>query len=185
MISVLYFKSCGSVLWETNWHFSHYSLKIFDQLVGFFSIDWLKCFTNQWLITCFVSMNQNDFIQYNSNWKVMKIYWSKVWEPFVKLIQYYTNHMDPALFVCLYFGAWMATVLIHFLLSGQDIHHKFCSRKSGRFGTTWGWVNDKIFILGWTIPLRIATYRVKWLMLYCFTNKVGIWIIQLYNFTKF
>ncbi len=28
-------------------------------------------------------------------------------------------------------------------------------RHSYRFGTTWGWVNDdRIFIFGWTIPLR-------------------------------
>ncbi len=28
-------------------------------------------------------------------------------------------------------------------------------RNSYRFGTTWGWVNDdRIFIFGWTIPLR-------------------------------
>ncbi len=26
-------------------------------------------------------------------------------------------------------------------------------RNSYRFGTTWGWVNDRIFIFGWTIPL--------------------------------
>ncbi len=28
-------------------------------------------------------------------------------------------------------------------------------RNSYRFGTTWGWVNDRIFIFGWTIPLRL------------------------------
>ncbi len=27
-------------------------------------------------------------------------------------------------------------------------------RNSYRFGTTWGWVNDRIFIFGWTIPLN-------------------------------
>ncbi len=26
-------------------------------------------------------------------------------------------------------------------------------RNSYRFGTAWGWVNDRIFIFGWTIPL--------------------------------
>ncbi len=32
-------------------------------------------------------------------------------------------------------------------------------RRSYRFGTTWGWVNDRIFIFGWTIPLM---HRSKW-----------------------
>ncbi len=30
-------------------------------------------------------------------------------------------------------------------------------RNSYRFGTTWGWVNDRIFIFVWTIPLRFGT----------------------------
>ncbi len=36
-------------------------------------------------------------------------------------------------------------------------------RHSYRFGTTWGWVNDdRIFIFGWTIPLRpLAIVRVE------------------------
>ncbi len=29
-------------------------------------------------------------------------------------------------------------------------------RNSYRFGTTWGWVNDRIFIFWWTIPLRAS-----------------------------
>jgi len=29
----------------------------------------------------------------------------------------------------------------------------FNSFNSHRFGTTWGWVNDRIFFFGWTIPL--------------------------------
>ncbi len=34
-------------------------------------------------------------------------------------------------------------------------------RNSYRFGTTWGWVNDdRIFIFGWTIPLRHALLDV-------------------------
>ncbi len=36
-------------------------------------------------------------------------------------------------------------------------------RHSYRFGTTWGWVNDdRIFIFGWTIPLRLKVYRTYW-----------------------
>ncbi len=32
-------------------------------------------------------------------------------------------------------------------------------RHSYRFGTTWGWVNDdRIFIFGWTIPLRSFSF---------------------------
>ncbi len=60
---------------------------------------------------CFVSMNQNDFIQYNSNGKVMKMYWSKsegtLWDTYTVLHKSYGPR-----FVCLYFGAWIATVLI-------------------------------------------------------------------------
>ncbi len=29
-------------------------------------------------------------------------------------------------------------------------------RHSYRFGTTWGWANDKVFISGWTIPLSVS-----------------------------
>ncbi len=41
-----------------------------------------------------------------------------------------------------------------------NLYYKYlplCSaeqRHSYRFGTTWGWVNEIIFIFGWTIPLR-------------------------------
>ncbi len=34
-------------------------------------------------------------------------------------------------------------------------------RKSYRFGTTWGWVNDdRIFIFGWTIPLSALSVYI-------------------------
>ncbi len=166
--------------------------------IGWVLFNWLVKMVHKSVINnCFVSMNQNDFIQYNSNWKVMKMYWSKSVGTLCDTYTVLHKSYGPR-FVCLYFGAWIATVLIHILLIYWyfiDIYFilifikksifVFCSRKSGRFGTTWGWVNDKICIFGWTIPLGIATYRVKRLMLYCFTNKVGIWIITLYNFTKF
>ncbi len=29
------------------------------------------------------------------------------------------------------------------------------TKNSYRFGTTWGWVNDRIYIFWWTIPLRL------------------------------
>ncbi len=36
-------------------------------------------------------------------------------------------------------------------------------RHSYRFGTTWGWVNDdRIFIFGWTIPLRSCCIVDTW-----------------------
>ncbi len=31
-------------------------------------------------------------------------------------------------------------------------------RNSYRFGTNWGWVNDRIFIFGWTIPLMLSEF---------------------------
>ncbi len=110
---------------------------------------------------CLVSMNPNDFIQYlqtiqmEKSWKFTD---QKVWEPFVTLIQYYTNHMDHTLFVCLYFGAWIATVLIHFYWAARIfIKNLFlCSAVESQAGTTWGRVNDRMFIFGWTIPLGIA-----------------------------
>ncbi len=35
-------------------------------------------------------------------------------------------------------------------------------RHSYRFGTTWGWVNDRILIFGWTIPLTYLPSVSKW-----------------------
>ncbi len=35
-------------------------------------------------------------------------------------------------------------------------------RHSYRFGTTWGRVNDRIFIFGWTIPLSSVVIRFQW-----------------------
>ncbi len=35
-------------------------------------------------------------------------------------------------------------------------------RNEYRFGTTWEWVNDRIFIYGWTIPLNAATQWPKY-----------------------
>ncbi len=44
-------------------------------------------------------------------------------------------------------------------------------RRSYRFGTTWGWViNDRIFILGWTNPLRLVLWsRVTYFTLFLIT----------------
>ncbi len=59
------------------------------------------------------------------------------------------------------------------------IHQKYlnlCSedeRRSYRFRTTWGWViNDRIFIFGWTIPLRLITLKhLSWnLIIHLFIN---------------
>ncbi len=36
-----------------------------------------------------------------------------------------------------------------FLLCSAERRHSY------RFGTTWGWVNETIFIFGWTIPLKV------------------------------
>ncbi len=47
-------------------------------------------------------------------------------------------------------------------------------RHSYRFGTTWGWVNDdRIFIFGWTIPLR-ASFDV-FLTCMCWIMISGSW----------
>ncbi len=44
---------------------------------------------------------------------------------------------------------------ISFLCSTEE-------RNSCRFGTTWGWVNDdRIFIFGWTVPLKPLVYVFK------------------------
>ncbi len=46
-----------------------------------------------------------------------------------------------------------------FCLQHSSEYLPLCSaeqRHSYRFGTTWGWVNDRIFIFGWTIPLRMS-----------------------------
>ncbi len=60
---------------------------------------------------------------------------------------------------------WTLIVVVPLLsMEGQKalgFHQKYlnvCSedeRRSYRFETTWGWViNDRVFILGWTIPLK-------------------------------
>jgi len=44
--------------------------------------------------------------------------------------------------------------------------YSLCSteeRNSSRFGTTWDWVhNNKMFIFGWTIPLRLVIDLSRW-----------------------
>ncbi len=57
---------------------------------------------------------------------------------------------------------WALNVVVPLLsIEGQKalwFHQKYlslCSENERRFGTTWGWViNDRTFILGWTIPLN-------------------------------
>ncbi len=34
-----------------------------------------------------------------------------------------------------------------------------CKKESHRFGMTWEWLNDRMFILGWTVPLRCVFVR--------------------------
>ncbi len=65
------------------------------------------------------------------------------------------------------------------LLRSTDI------RKSYRFGTTWGWVNDgKVFICGWTIPLIPTAAEVafcSWQSHYAARKLQIIMYLQGYN----
>ncbi len=73
------------------------------------------------------------------------------------------------------------THLLKYLLCSAE------ERNSYRFGITWGWVNDCIFIFGWTMPLnwlRLKYFDTKYdaifinpmkYKLQCFIFKIRIW----------
>ncbi len=56
-----------------------------------------------------------------------------------------------------------------------------------RFGTTWGWVNDKIFIFGWTIPLSICCECLYFTWVFKFQPTLTFTplhiLIKMYTFT--
>ncbi len=58
---------------------------------------------------------------------------------------------------------------------------------SYRFGTTWGWVNDKIFIFGWTIPLSICCECLYFTWVFKFQPTLTFTplhiLIKMYTFT--
>ncbi len=66
-------------------------------------------------------------------------------------------------------GAPLTSIVFFFLLWKSMVPQNslitnflpLCSaeqRNSFRFGSTWGWVNDRIFIFGWTIPLTVQIF---------------------------
>ncbi len=108
ILVIIHWKS----LWSTGWVLFNWLVKMVHKSV---------------INNCFVSMNQNDFIQYNSNWKVMKMYWSKSVGTLCDTYTVLHKSYGPR-FVCLYFGAWIATVLIHFCIErpGYSSKISFC-----------------------------------------------------------
>ncbi len=48
-------------------------------------------------------------------------------------------------------------------------------RHSYRFGTTWGWVNDRIFIFGWTIHLITS---IIYLFIFNWVNQLFCHVVQ-------
>ncbi len=88
---------------------------------------------------------------------------------------------------------WALNVSVALLsMQGQkalEFHQKYlnlCSKDEQRsygFGTTWGWViNDRIFIFGWTIPLR---YLIEtWYQTPLMTDFISIYIFRFYVLFK-
>ncbi len=82
-------------------------------------------------------------------------------------------------FIIFLFIQWMSMVSKHHS-SNFVLLHSTKERKSYRFETTWGWVNDyTFFIFGWTIPLigfLVMLFFIELILLVCMYTQTHMYI---------